>query len=417
MPARSALVLLLVAATAAAFVERAAWTAAVCLSGAALLWLWRSPRQGTVDEDPMGPASTADSEGAAADPLLVERPQEVLTATIDVLREGVLVLDGDHRVLASNEAARTVLGLHGDADAQRPVAELVDWPQLAAALDRSRTGAPQGFEVDRQIGDQERRVGVDVVPRGAGATVVLFHDLSRLRQLESHRRDFVANVSHELKTPLAAIKGFVETLIDDPEIPGETRQRFLTRISIQVERLATLVADLLTLSRLDEERPAELISDPHDLVAVCKEVRRDLQPFAERRGIELSLETPERTIWVRGEREALRQVVSNLVDNAIKYTPTGGSVRATLAERNGRADLLVVDTGIGLSEQDQRRVFERFYRVDKARSRELGGTGLGLSIVKNTVHNLGGEVGVKSTLGKGSTFWVRLPIVAATAST
>jgi len=138
---------------------------------------------------------------------------------------------------------------------------------------------------------------------------------------------------------------------------------------------------------------------------------RDLGPLSERQGVRLSCDLPGVTLWVAAEREALRQVVSNLVDNAIKYTPAGGSVSVRLQPQGLRAELAVADTGIGLSTADQERVFERFYRVDKARSRELGGTGLGLSIVKNTVQTLGGEVGVQSTLGRGSRFWVRVPVV------
>ncbi|MGE3351443.1 MAG: sensor histidine kinase [Planctomycetota bacterium] len=340
--------------------------------------------------------------------------QQALHATLAALSDGVLVLDADDRVLAVNEPARGLLGV-APADAPRPLAALVDWPQLLTVLRDCRRGAPgrprQTFEAERSGGAEARTLGVAVSVRGDGLAVVVLRDLSRLRQLESHRRDFVANVSHELKTPLAAIQGFVETLLDDPDVPAPTRQRFLEKVHKQVGRLATLVADLLTLSRLDEHSPEP--ADPCEVATLVREVGRDLQPFADKRRVRLELELPGAPVWVAAEREALRQVVSNLVDNAIKYTPEDGAVTVRMVPNGERVEVAVADTGIGLSEVDCERVFERFYRVDRARSRELGGTGLGLSIVKNTVQGLGGEVGVHSRLGHGSTFWVRLPLTAA----
>jgi signal transduction histidine kinase len=168
----------------------------------------------------------------------------------------------------------------------------------------------------------------------------------------------------------------------------------------------------LTLSRLDDDGGAQ-DAEPSDFAAVVRDTVRDLQPLAERRGVQLAIAGADAAIQVAADEETLRQVASNLIDNAIKYTPAAGHVRVSLRRDAGRVRLEVEDTGIGLSPEDQERVFERFYRVDRARSRELGGTGLGLSIVKNTVKRLGGDVGVTSQLGKGSTFRVDLPIVAA----
>ena len=199
-------------------------------------------------------------------------------------------------------------------------------------------------------------------------------------------------------------------------MPVATRLRFLDRIAVQTARLATLVADLLTLSRLDDEGRTVGEAEPVHVQTVVQDTVRDLLPLAEKRAVQLHPELPEPALLVAGEREALRQVVGNLVDNAIKYTPSGGRVDVVLAARGERLRLEVRDTGIGLSPEDCDRVFERFYRVDRARSRELGGTGLGLSIVKNTVKGLGGEVGVESELGRGSTFWVELPVVPPAAA-
>jgi two-component system, OmpR family, phosphate regulon sensor histidine kinase PhoR len=329
------------------------------------------------------------------------------------LQDGVVVLDAEGRALCANAPARTMLAMRGAAVSGVALSELVDWPQLEAAVFESRrSAASQSFEGLGPGEPQAQHLAVAVsAPDRHGIVVVAIRDHSRLRQLESLRRDFVANVSHELKTPLAAIQGFVETMIDDPEMPETTRIRFLERMQRQVQRLATLVTDLLTLSRLDEG--AEAPSEPCDLAALLREVARDLAPFAEQRGVSLQVDAQREPVWVAAEREALRQVLGNLTDNAVKYTPLGGSVRATLTSDGKEAEFVVVDTGIGLAEEDQERVFERFYRVDKARSRELGGTGLGLSIVKNTVVGLGGSIGVRSRLGYGSTFWAKLPVVPA----
>ncbi len=335
-----------------------------------------------------------------------------LDVVLDALADGVVVLDRDDAPLCANAAARAMLGLRSAGPGAPSLAEQVDWPQLESALfEARRSAASQAFEAQRTDAEGAPLLGISIsAPRPDEVVVLVLRDQSRLRQLESLRRDFVANVSHELKTPLAAIQGFVETMIDDPEMPDATRVRFLERMHRQVQRLATLVTDLLTLSRLDEgaREPAE----PCDLASVVREVARDLQPFAEQRGVALRIETPQQPVWISAEREALRQVVSNLTDNAVKYTPRGGSVAAQLACADSVAEFAVTDTGIGLAEEDQERVFERFYRVDKARSRELGGTGLGLSIVKNTVQGIGGSVGVASRLGYGSTFWAKLPITA-----
>ncbi len=335
-----------------------------------------------------------------------------LVASFAGLGSGLIVLDQDGRVVAVNPSAQELASLPPQGCRGRPFAELVPWPALGAALDACHTtGTAQEFELEEHAAESSRSLAVRVRLLAGLGYVVGIEDRSRLRRLESLRRDFVANVSHELKTPLAAIQGYVETMLDDREMPPATRQRFLEKIARQSERLARLVGDLLTLSRLDEVELAGS-DEPTDLVAVVKETARDLGALAERRGVQLHVEVPDRPAPIRGDVEALRQVVGNLIDNAVKYTPGGGRVSVHVRPTPGQVELEVRDTGIGLSPADQDRVFERFYRVDRARSREVGGTGLGLSIVKNTVRSLGGEVGVRSRLGQGSTFWVRLPVIA-----
>jgi two-component system phosphate regulon sensor histidine kinase PhoR len=385
----------------AAVAGHAPATAALGLGGG--LWLlWRRARPNAAERPATQVAPALPGPG----------PRETLATALAPLQEGVLVLDAGLGVLATNDAARRLLGVDV-RPGPTPLPQLVDWPQLAAAI--AAAGAARTFEAERTSGDGPRLLAVTVAGAGDGRLVVVLNDQSRLRELESHRREFVDNVSHELKTPLAAIQGLVETLLDDPAVPPETGRHFLQRIAVQVERLATLVSDLLTLSRLDDEQAVGTVAAPCEFTAVVRDALRDLQPLAERKGLRLSAELAAGALWIAAEREALRQIVGNLVDNAIKYTPAEGRVTVRTRERPGEAELEVIDTGIGLSEADQKRVFERFYRVDRARSRELGGTGLGLSIVKNTAHNLGGEVGVQSMLGRGSRFWVRLPIANGAA--
>ena len=246
-----------------------------------------------------------------------------------------------------------------------------------------------------------------------GAVVVL-HDVSRLERLETVRRDFVANASHELKTPITAIRGLVETLIDDKEIAPETQERFLTKIRDQSGRLSAIVTDLLTLSRLEAESGDSRYT-PLDLREPVLASAQALTPAAEEKGIVLETQLPDVRVEVAGDNEALGQVVTNLLDNALKYTPKGGKVWVRLTSQSGNAVLEVQDTGIGIEPRDRERIFERFYRVDKARSRELGGTGLGLSIVKHIVLAHNGKVSVDSTPGTGSTFRVSLPLAPTSA--
>lgn len=378
---------------------------AACLALAALVvvfaWLWLCGRRrlGEVMERRTG--EQQELQRLRAD---VARLASGLAGTAD----GLFVLDTDGRVVASNPAAQELAGLGGTTGVGAPLADLLPWPRLRASLQSPRAdGEADTFELDAAVG-HGRALAVRVRTLPGLGIVVGIDDQSRIKRLESLRRDFVANVSHELKTPLAAIQGFVETLLDDPDMPFATRHRFLERIARQSERLSALVGDLLTLSRLDEA-VVDHDAEPVDVMAVVRETMRDLGALADKKALQLRGELPTRSVWLRADREMLRQVIGNLVDNAIKYTPQGGQVTVRAGAQHDRLHLAVVDTGIGLSPEDQERVFERFYRVDRARSRELGGTGLGLSIVKNTVKNLGGDVGVRSELGKGSTFWVDLP--------
>ena len=270
---------------------------------------------------------------------------------------------------------------------------------------------PRRMEVELES-TSDRILGVTTTPLPGdpcpGLVIVLF-DMTELRRLESLRQEFVANVSHELKTPLSSIKAYTETLIrgamDDPKISPT----FLLRIEEQAERLHELIMDLISLASIESGNQVfDIVSiELRPFVEACLV---DQQKVAESKNIELLIEEKEPGIKMKADEEGLHQILGNLINNAIKYTPDQGKITIRwLCEDSHTVLLQVQDTGIGIEEKYQARLFERFFRVDKARSRELGGTGLGLSIVKHLVQSLNGTIGVTSKVGEGSTFSVRLP--------
>jgi two-component system phosphate regulon sensor histidine kinase PhoR len=236
-----------------------------------------------------------------------------------------------------------------------------------------------------------------------------------VRGLERVRRDFVANVSHEIKTPLTAVRGLIETLLDDAGMGDETRRRFLGKARDQAARLSALITDLLALSRLESDQQP-LDREALDLCRPVQESVRALLPAAEQKRLVVETALPGEPVMVLGDESALRQAIENLLDNAVKYTPEGGRIWVRVRGEPEAAVVEVEDTGVGIEPDEQPRVFERFYRVDKARSRELGGTGLGLSIVKHIALAHGGDVSVESLPGRGSTFRLRLPLAASTGA-
>jgi two-component system phosphate regulon sensor histidine kinase PhoR len=264
-------------------------------------------------------------------------------------------------------------------------------------------------------GEPRRTLAVIAAPlsgnRSAGVLIVL-HDISELRRLENLRKEFVANVSHELKTPLSSIKAYAETLRMGAIHDTEHRMSFVERIEEQAERLHELIIDLLQLARIEAGQQAFDFDD----VPLLEAARSCLHQFAEAAGaksIQLSVDENSPHLVVHVDEEGLRTVLNNLIDNAIKYTSANGRVRVSWRSEGGYGVIAVADTGIGIALRDQTRIFERFFRADKARSRELGGTGLGLSIVKHLCQAFGGDVVVESQEGAGSTFRVRLPLASA----
>ena len=332
--------------------------------------------------------------------------------------EGVVAVDRAGRVVHLNEVAGRLLGVNPFGSIGRPLHEVARRPEMEAALRRTLDDAqPSTAEVSQGV-EQAVRLHSTPLRTGDGqvtGALLVIHDVSELRRLERVRRDFVANVSHELKTPLTAIQCLVENLLDDQEMPTPQRQRFLEKVDNQTRRLTSLVKDLLVLSRVESEESA-LVSVPMDLRLPIEDSVAALQGTAEEKRITLKKELPAQPVTIRGDREGLRQVVDNLLGNALTYTPAGGRVvvrlrlEAPAAGAAPQALLEVADTGIGIEAEHQERIFERFYRVDKGRSREMGGTGLGLSIVKHVTIAHQGEVSLQSEPGRGSTFRVALPL-------
>jgi two-component system phosphate regulon sensor histidine kinase PhoR len=334
--------------------------------------------------------------------------------------EGVIAVDRDERVVHMNQVAGSVLDVSPERCVGKRIWEVTRVIPVCEILDLvARTAQEASAEcqiaADPSTKSPARTVELRASPLrdGSGAlagAVVVLHDVTALRKLENVRRDFVANVSHELKTPLTAIRGLVETLLDDRTMPEETQRRFLEKVRDQAARLSALVVDLLTLARIESNEQALLERRSLDVRGIVRECATRFAAPATGKGLSLETELPETPVIVRADEESLRQIVDNLLDNAVKYTPSGGRVAVRLLDLEREAVLEVADTGIGIEGRDQERVFERFYRVDKARSRELGGTGLGLSIVKHLSLALGGRVSLDSAPGRGSTFRVHLPV-------
>ena len=323
--------------------------------------------------------------------------EAVLSAIVD----GVVLFGPTGRLAYANPAARDLFGRRFDSVEELTPAALRD--AVASAVRDHRPGEAT-FETGGHV------VAARAAPAGPdGAVVLVARDVTAERRLDRIRRDFVANASHELKTPVASIQALAETLSDAVGEDPVAARHFLERLVVEATRLSSLVNDLLDLSRLEGE-PAG--GGPVDLSEVVAEEADRLRPRAEAAGLRLVIESRE-PVAVSGSRSDLGLLVHNLVDNAIRYSPNGGEVRAMVRINHGHAELRVADTGLGISARDQERIFERFYRADPARSRATGGTGLGLSIVRHVVETHGGRVSVRSVLGAGSTFIVTLPLARA----
>ena len=336
-----------------------------------------------------------------------------LEGVLKYLVSGVLVVDRSGRITLVNHAIEEMLGVRAEELLQKWHWEAGHNFGLSSLIDEAiLMGTGQKREVTLHQ-PQERTVEVYISPvlsnngRIAGA-VVLLHDVSDWRRLERMRSEFVANVSHELRTPITAVKGFSETLLDGAMNDPELVRQFVGIIHEESERLKRLVNDLLELSKI-ESGHAVFHFAPTDLVDVIERTVARYRHQAASSGVTLRTELPAHAVTFEGDADRVAQVLINLVGNAVAYTPGGGEVAVSVEETEEHAVLIVRDTGIGIPQEDLPRLFERFYRVDKARARRSGGTGLGLAIVKHIMEGHGGKVTVESTVGEGSVFRVYLP--------
>lgn len=334
-----------------------------------------------------------------------------LDAILKSMREGVLAVDHQMRVQFTNQALETALGLKAPVSRDTPLVGVVRDPGFLSLISEVvATGAPATCRLQFGAGDStvfHAHASPFAVPPHRGALVIL-HDITGIERLERVRKDFVANVSHELRTPLAAIRGYAETLLGGALEDTNNNRRFVEIIQAQAIRLNNIATDLLTLSDLESgRRDAE--PGPVSVEEAVNTALLTVETEAKIRGVKL-IRGVVRDATVTGHAIRLEQALVNLLDNAVKFNKPGGEVRVEAMESGkGRIVISVADTGTGIPSSDVPRIFERFYRVDKARSREVGGTGLGLSIVKHVVERMEGTIGVESRLGQGSTFTISFP--------
>jgi two-component system, OmpR family, phosphate regulon sensor histidine kinase PhoR len=331
------------------------------------------------------------------------------------MQDGLLVVDKSLRVTLVNQAFRKLFGLP-EISLGAPLLDIVRDATVDRLIEETlRTGKAMQSELVRADSktNSERDVEISAVPikDDAGLTtgaVILFHDITQLKQTDKVRRDFVANVSHELRTPLSILRGYIETLLDNPQTSDKELSRILRVMERHSKRLGLLVDDLLTLAQL-ESRSAGLQFSDVQLAELFQSVIRDWEKKLAEKQLKVVVDLSPDARKIRADETRLHEVLYNLLDNALKYSRENGEIRLRAAQHGPEIVLSVTDNGIGITKDDLPRIFERFYRADKARSRELGGTGLGLAIVKHIAQLHGGRVEAESELGKGTTIRVILP--------
>ncbi len=323
------------------------------------------------------------------------------------LPEGVAILNEANRIEWCNPLAEQHFGLDAEHDIMQDITYLVRQPEFVEYLQESNFSEPL---VMRPARHHDMVLSIKLIPYAENKRLLISRDITQLERIEAMRRDFVANVSHELRTPLTVVNGFVENLQDMPDISKDHARRALQLMSEQTRRMESLVSDLLTLSRLENDQ-TPMSEEAVDIHTLLNEIYQDGQLLSAGRHT-LRLEMPGKAKLL-GNREELRSAFGNLISNAIRYTPEGGEILLRWAERNEQPAFSVQDSGIGIAPQHIPRLTERFYRVDRSRSRETGGTGLGLAIVKHIAMRHQAKLEVLSEEGKGSTFTLVFPIKRA----
>jgi len=356
----------------------------------------------------------ADISAQRFDIIKTERDQ--LSTILKSMNEGVITVTSEGLITHVNAAACRMLRTSGErclGQALKDIDGSNNLDQAFRQCQQQQASVERTIQLDGYTFSRHYRLHVTLLKQSHQADAILvLQDITDVQRIDKMRADFVANASHELKTPITAIRGFAETLIEDDTIEHTTQQRFMRKIHGQSIRLSDLVSDLLALSRLESND--EAFNTQVDLQQVVQRVCANLQAVAQTQKVVLELQAKDGPMLLLGDDNALGQMATNLIDNAIKYTAANGTVTVALEVEHGMAVLTVKDDGLGIDESDQERIFERFYRVDKARSQSLGGTGLGLAIVKHIVQSHKGRLQLKSKLNQGSTFTIKIPLPSNT---
>jgi two-component system phosphate regulon sensor histidine kinase PhoR len=343
--------------------------------------------------------------------------RDLLGRILESMQEGVLVMDAERRILLVNPSLREMLPLSTEAVGKIAI-EVIRNAELQRLLETAlaspSSGAHTGEIEIAGIKPRRALVHAKAMSGQPGGLLAVFVDVTDIRRLESLRKDFVANVSHELRTPIAAVASAAETLRRSALHDPEASIRFVEMIERNARRLHELVEDVLDLSHI-ESKQFKPRTDAVDVTAVAAQVIGVFRERMDLKRLSVGAVVAPGTPPVSADHRAVEQVLTNLIENAVKYCPEGSSITVRLAPEGAKVRIAVEDTGPGIEAKHLPRLFERFYRVDAGRTREMGGTGLGLSIVKHLVESMGGIIGVQSTMGKGSTFWFTLPRASAAA--
>jgi two-component system phosphate regulon sensor histidine kinase PhoR len=345
---------------------------------------------------------------------IIKTERDQLSTILKSMNEGVITVNDKGLITHVNRAACRILRTSGERCLGQSLQDMDASNNLNQAFiqcQQEQVNVERSIQLDGYTFARHYRLHVTLLKHSDQADAILvLQDTTDVQRMDKMRADFVANASHELKTPITAIRGFAETLIEDEAIERQTQQRFIRKIHGQSIRLSDLVSELLALSRLESNDAA--FNTQVDLQQIVQRVCDNLQAVAQGHQVILDLDTEGQPIILLGDENALSQMVTNLVDNAIKYTPAMGHVHVVIEVDASTALLSIKDDGIGIDEANQERIFERFYRVDKARSQSLGGTGLGLAIVKHIVQSHKGSLKLKSKLNQGSTFVIKIPLAS-----